>query len=212
MPERYPNMLFHYTSLETLALILATKKLKFTLLSELNDPLEGKTSDFQHAERMIYSSSWTANASDTLPMWKMYSDLRGVRICLPSEMFDTQAPIESGNWPPATINYAELKNPPRPKMNCLWNGEQLVGELKQIMGPDKVEYVDAERVGDIPKVLTKANSSEGEKYFATLSHVGLNKAVDWEFEAEWRFRLPFSIAFSTIQGLSAKDAFSLMTF
>ncbi len=97
-------------------------------------------------------------------------------------------------------------------MNCLWNGEQLVGELKQIMGPDKVEYVDAERVGDIPKVLTKANSSEGEKYFATLSHVGLNKAVDWEFEAEWRFRLPFSIAFSTIQGLSAKDAFSLMTF
>jgi hypothetical protein len=89
MSEQYPNRLFHYTSLETLALILAAKKLKFTLLSELNDPLEGKTPDFQQAERMIYSSSWTANSSDTLPMWKMYSDLCGVRISLPPDMFDT---------------------------------------------------------------------------------------------------------------------------
>jgi len=45
-----PRFLYHYTTLESLALILTGQTFLFRRLSDLNDPLEGKNASFVLAE------------------------------------------------------------------------------------------------------------------------------------------------------------------
>lgn len=42
---REPKVLFHYTDLQSLALILSNKTIRFTRLDKLDDPQERRTAD-----------------------------------------------------------------------------------------------------------------------------------------------------------------------
>lgn len=82
--EKIPDYLYHYTSLSTLALILKTKQLAFNNLTAVDDTDESKTSDLGDLGRFVYVSAWTAQKSESIPFWSMYtSDMHGVRIKLP---------------------------------------------------------------------------------------------------------------------------------
>ena len=82
-----PAFLYHYTSVETLKLILQNEKIRFKRIDLLNDPLEGNLQNFKNFRKFVFSSSWTAEKRDAIPMWKMYSDLKGVRIRMPIDLF-----------------------------------------------------------------------------------------------------------------------------
>ncbi len=196
-----PEFLYHYTTLESLALILINRTFRFSRLSDLNDPLEGKNDSFEHAEKLVYSSSWTASQDDTLPMWKMYAGLDGVRIKLPSDLFASQGEPSHGLWPPleAALNGMKLNNPV-----TITLGGRYSHEMKHLSGPDAIEYVPRDNVADIPDVffMRPINSMEGKREDPTLvlAHVGLTKSQDWAFENEWRFRIPYFMDMSIING------------
>ena len=77
--------LFHYTSINKLALILSSKKIRFNRLDFVNDPHEGKTGDFGSMAMYIFISCWTKHEEENLALWNMYTDkMRGVRIELSS--------------------------------------------------------------------------------------------------------------------------------
>lgn len=87
--------LYHYTSIETLALILKNRTIRFNSLDKMDDLQEQKTADLQNIGQFCYISSWTDDDTESIPMWNMYASLNlGVRIKLrknPFKVYDNTA-------------------------------------------------------------------------------------------------------------------------
>lgn len=78
-------MLYHYTSLATFALILTTKSIKFNRLDLVDDPDEslfGYGDSDMKLNSSSFVSCWTEDKVENIALWKMYTDLKGVRIGL----------------------------------------------------------------------------------------------------------------------------------
>lgn len=166
-------MLYQYTSLETLALILHNKNIKFNKLKLLDDPLEKYVkgivlSNGRLEEERInlgeycLVSCWTKDKEESISMWDMYGDRKkGVRIGLPVNMFD--------------LNYNINDSKDKRKKKPLFEIHQ-----KNIM-PEKVEVVyDRD---DDPNFLDK------NTWKTNISVLGKYKISDWKFQKEFRFRL-----------------------
>lgn len=82
--------LYHYTSIETLALILKHKTIRFSRLDRVDDPDEYAFSgDGVTPAHYCFVSCWTKNSRENLPQWYMYGNsTHGVRIELDSDMFE----------------------------------------------------------------------------------------------------------------------------
>jgi hypothetical protein len=83
-----PQILYHYTSLDTLALILANKTICFSSLLNVDDIDEAETSDLGSFGKYVYVSCWTDEAEESIAMWQMYTpNMHGIRIQLPAFPF-----------------------------------------------------------------------------------------------------------------------------
>lgn len=79
-----PQVLYHYTSLDTLALILTNKSTCFNTLLNVDDIDEAETSDLGQFGKYVYVSCWTDEAAESIAMWQLYTpNMHGVRIQLP---------------------------------------------------------------------------------------------------------------------------------
>ena len=86
--EMVPARLYHYTTLESLALILKNRTIRLMPIEGMDDLQESRTADVPNLGRFIFASSWTDDATESIPMWNMYASLgAGVRICLPTMPF-----------------------------------------------------------------------------------------------------------------------------
>lgn len=75
--------LYHYTNIETLALILKNHTFRFNSLDKMDDLQEKEAADIKNAGQFCYISSWTDDITESIPMWNMYSSITsGVRIRL----------------------------------------------------------------------------------------------------------------------------------
>lgn len=163
--------LYQYTSLETLAIILSSKTIKFSELNLLDDPLEkyvnlitltdkGINVEQKDLGRICFVSCWTQNEEESIAMWDMYGDRKtGVRIGLPSNMLDTNYNI-----------YGAKKNN-RP----LYITSKDYFPIPQLI---KVEYKNLEDY----TIINKGNS-------ITIDSLGRYKIPDWSFQNEYRFRI-----------------------
>lgn len=84
----FPKVLYHYTSIESLALILKNKTIRLNSLDKMDDLQENMACDIENLGRIIFVSSWTEQEKESIPMWKIYSNIEsGVRISLPANPF-----------------------------------------------------------------------------------------------------------------------------
>ena len=75
------DRIYHYTTEEALKKILESKTIKFTALNYLDDLLEGYNVDFDNMSKFIYTSCWTYDKAESIPLWYMYSNqYNGIRI------------------------------------------------------------------------------------------------------------------------------------
>lgn len=73
--------LYHYTSIETLALILKNKTIRFSSLSRVDDVEEEATADYGNLGRFTFVSCWTNDLEESIPLWNLYTpNMTGVRI------------------------------------------------------------------------------------------------------------------------------------
>ena len=81
--------IYHYTSIDSLALILKNRTLRFTRLDHVDDLEEAKVEQSQYdLAKFLFVSCWTENGEESIPLWKMYSGgATGVRIGVEKEMF-----------------------------------------------------------------------------------------------------------------------------
>lgn len=182
-----PEYLYHYTNIDTLALILKNKTIRFNSLDQMDDPQEKDTADLKTIGNLCYISSWTDDRTESIPMWKMYSSLEtGVRIRLKANPFKLHSnpisdlakafnaiptPDSTGEPPKSYIPIAEMVR------NNFYSIQATKGDFLH-----KVEYT-SDKSNLYPTIV----SSDDEKVHFDLGKLGKYKNTHWKFQNEWRY-------------------------
>jgi len=165
MRGRKGDILYHYTSINVLALMLKHNTLRFTRLDKFEDYWEGYSlkEDLIYSKDM-YASCWTDNGDETIAYWKMYTEgMRGVRIS-----FNKKRLISS--------------------LRTIGVQEGVMPKGGSLMDPKRVIYT--EKIPD-SAYLDKEERYENIVSNRRYENYGLYKKVCWEVESEWRFRISF---------------------
>lgn len=158
-----PDVLYHYTSVEALAMILSTKKFRLSPLSALDDLQEEQTTDVTKIGKTVFVSSWTDDTQESIPMWNIYSKMEsGVRITAGANMFETGVILNDN-----TLDIS---------------GYAHFNDNRLLFPPDlnKVIYTD-----DMNKIVPKIVSSDNQRW--SQKELGIYKNKVWKFQNEWRY-------------------------
>lgn len=204
MNEVQTNRLYHYTSVNSLALILKNKTLRLNPLNQMDDLQETKSNSRQNYGQYVFVSSWTQTEEESIPMWKMYSSTTGgVRISLPRNPFKI---------------YDETLNKFRDPTFAEWETACTVpSELPVI---NKWEYFpnevcptnyflsdllcEVKYSNDESKLNPFIEHISNEQFSLHVSKLGIYKSCIWEFQHECRYRLVFTPSFPISPGESDK--------
>lgn len=168
------SKIYHYTTLETLVLIIQNKTLRFNSLKNVDDCREGLSNDLGSFADHIFVSSWTRDQKENPALWKMYSDLHtGVRIGIDSDSITYKRLETWGEKDVYTVIYP-IQNTyklPRGYYAINWLGGELLEKV-----------IDVEYRDDRPNFIGKY----GEKRYDNICSV---KDTYWQFQKECRFVL-----------------------
>lgn len=193
----YPEFLYHYTSLDSLALILENKTICFNSLLNVDDIDEAETSDLGEFGKYVYVSCWTDDAKESIAMWQMYTqNMHGIRIQLPVFPFKKYY-YKAGemHFETDTTTYIDIKKLYDDNKACI------VAELPKLIPVTytseeallrpKVKFGDTiEDCNDI--VDQKSTGKQRRNIRYDLSDLGKFKKEDWCFQKEWRYWISMS--------------------
>ena len=107
-----PKHLFHYTTIESLALILKNKTIRFNSLRNVDDLEEQESADLSNFGKFCFTSCWTAEEKENIALWNMYSkNGTGIRIKLPAPPFKMnkiEIPQSNGELAILESNYKSI--------------------------------------------------------------------------------------------------------
>ncbi len=192
--------LYHYTSLDTLALILHNRTFCFNNLLYVDDIEEAETSDMGKFGRFVYVSCWTDDKEESIPLWNMYTpNMHGIRIRMPEFPFkkrtyqkgqfflsedietyiniqkifeENKASIVATAPHLIKVEYTEDKNKLFPKIRT----ESFDGALQKFL-----EVKDMEEI-----------KSGNLKVNYSFQDIGRYKRENWKFQKEWRYIITLS--------------------
>lgn len=206
MQETNSEYLYHYTTIEKLALILKNRTIRLNPLDKMDDLQEQKTADVENLGKFVFVSSWTADTTESIPMWKMYTDpFAGVRIRLRKNPFvrhgtsgkDIQAKTKYQVADEETLNmkldsfldFTHLLN------NDYFSPQALLGDILH-----QVKYTND--ISLLEPTVAHYKENTVRLNFDTL---GKHKNMHWEFQKEWRYVMFFmSYRFSKAPELAAQ--------
>jgi hypothetical protein len=162
-----PQHLYHYTNINSLALILKTQKIRLTRLDKVNDTQEGQTNDFGSFAHYIFVCCLTETQEENLALWNMYTpQMRGIRIQFETPLF----------------NYYKIGQ----NENCLVAESEIDDKTNNIFViPHPKPFYKIEYTDDDSKLKPPIIQKDG----LYLKDVGTCKKTIWSIENEWRFRL-----------------------
>lgn len=166
--------IYHYTSIDTLALIIRHKAIRFNRLDNVDDYEEscyGSGSANIKLGQYQFVSCWTKDAQENISLWKMYTNNKGVRIGLDEDMFVTYAINDSFK--------SYFQQPIDIKGNCMITPIQNEAKLYNVI------YVDDPQA-EIKKLV---ESKESYAISYNTKDAGLYKRKEWKFQNESRFKI-----------------------
>lgn len=191
----YPKYLFHYTSLDTLALILENKTLCFNNLMYVDDIEEAETADMGLFGKYVNVSCWTEEPEESIALWNLYTpNMHGVRIRLPV-------------FPFKKYFYKKGQYALSQDIETYINQEQMHREDRGSITADqpklvRIEYTDTPSLL-FPTVKTSSYPSAIDDYLEakslddlkgkpvrvsySLEMLGKYKRSQWAFQKEWRY-------------------------
>lgn len=181
-------MIHHYTTIDNLALILESRKIRFTRLDQLDDIKEvtGLNDQLLKLDTSIFVSSWTEDNEENIPMQKMYASVtNGIRITMPQDMFQKHylKAFAKQNHGMNRDMYS-----PFTKEETFYNGKYQIITIFDSSLPSfykKVEYKD--NFVDTYKSLIKRSNDRIE--IGSIWDLGKLKSKKWEFQKEVRFTI-----------------------
>lgn len=186
-----PSVLYHYASLDTLALILHNRTIRFSRLDKVDDPQEQRSADSQNLGKMKLVSCWTSSDEESIPMWREYTGAEcGVRIQMKSYPFKRYS-VSTESL--SKLSSDAVLNTPGGKFDGLqlpledfWDKNYHFFETardREIL--HEVEYTNDESLL-FPKVI---NAFENGGLVADLNALGVHKTTAWSYQKEWRYIL-----------------------
>lgn len=165
--------IYHYTSIQTLALILKSKKMRFNRLDRVDDIEESAYSSGPNninLSQYQFVSCWTKSSEENLALWNMYTCYRGVRIGIESIPFKTYKVNEKlESLIPETLKLGQ------DYFASAFNNPAILHDIKYVENPQ-----------DLIKKLV-GFTDKGLNY-DTL-HAGLYKRKEWAIQQEARFKI-----------------------
>ncbi len=199
-----PAVLYHYTSLETLALILRNRTIRFSRLDMVDDPQEQRSADSQNLGKMKLVSCWTSSDEESIPMWREYAGTEcGVRIQMKSYPFKRYS-VSTESL--SKLSHDAVLNAPGGSFDGLhmpledfWDRSYHFKEMaRSVEMLHEVQYTNDKSLL-FPEVIRSCGNGWIE---ADLNALGVHKATAWSYQREWRYVLtavPVGIA-SIIKG------------
>lgn len=186
------DKIFHYTSVNSLGLILKSQKIRFSRLDTFDDILEAQTHAGIEFGKCFFASCWTQDEVESIPQWDMYGDgSTGVRIELPVKPF-RQIKLES--VPGFTVS-PEMRHSSPLETRELFGKSYFISPT-MVYNDDffqgHVEYVsDVENRWKEAITFTPDYSGRRTPSLTIKSPhtVVRKKSSDWSFQAEYRFSL-----------------------
>lgn len=193
-------MIYHYTSIETLKLILESKKIRFNNLNAVDDELEGELFIKKSLAQLIFVSCWTTDPNESIPLWKMYASTRGVRIGLPDYPWRK---VDCKKWDASVI---EVRYDPSGEYFSPFDIHEIFGENHYIIPPFSLPISDSNAKKAFSKEViylpeSDLKSKYSDHYNEKLTKpghagliikpidFGLYKHEQWAFQKEFRFVL-----------------------
>ncbi|MCI9365505.1 MAG: hypothetical protein HFJ54_02570 [Clostridia bacterium] len=176
--KEYPDYLYHYTSIENLALILKNKTIRFNSLINVDDPSEIKTMETDGIGKYCYCSCWT-DEEESIPFWSMYTrDMHGVMIKMISFPFYKHEQFldyyDNGKVIQTYI----------PKYIFNLNNVYTIPTIPFLR---KIEYVEHPTIKVFDKIIKKSNGLYD--FTGNMNEIGLYKTLPWSFQSEWRYSM-----------------------
>jgi hypothetical protein len=179
------NKFYHYTTIDTLALILKFKKLRFRRLDLVDDISETEQVKY-NASTHYFVSCWTMEEKENIALWKdRDSNMRGVRISTVSNPIQTEiiqsidklnksfeTPVLNGN---NVILDQNLQ-----KIYLYWHPNS----RSETMDFYKMTYIDDQ--GDFLKLKSECVNENEIKQ----DDLVLLKKSSWRFQNEYRLIVP----------------------
>lgn len=179
-------MIHHYTSLDTLALILKSRRIRFNRLDRVDDVNEEAAFGDVNLAKYLFVSCWTNEEAESIPQWNMYTPgMRGVRISLPRPPFRFR-PVDPSGYP---IEVRGVGKTPIP-FDQLITADYFIlptfvhdfeGEVEYLEDL-KAKYREAVR-------LTVASDGQASLRIDSIFALGRFKSKRWSFQKEVRYSL-----------------------
>jgi hypothetical protein len=194
--EKYRHMeisdkIYHYTDIETLALILQSGKIRFNRLDKVIDLSEARSVNGINFGKLFFVSCWTTSADESIPLWRLYTErLAGVRICLPMYPF-----VEHEFDPPSHWGFEKQGKIYSPiPFEEAWNDSFFIVPQfldKREFGEEAryVKYVKNVQAEYEKSVDRKVSSGSTLLNIENLFDLARLKTAFWRFEEEYRFAL-----------------------
>lgn len=194
-------LIHHYTNIESLAMILSTKKIRFNRLDRMDDLEEGRVeAQGIPLSKYTYVSCWTEDEEESIPLWNMYAGKEmGVRISLPQDMFQDYS-ILDGLIGDEELSSALLSMMPKIASTVTWKipSSEYLGKKYLILPVysnnidnfyTKIKYV--KDVFAVTKDLVNVvhNENGTSNWNLKIGEVGVYKHERWQFQNESRFIL-----------------------
>lgn len=193
------DYLFHYTSLDVLALILSNKTICFNNLLNVDDIEEAETEDMGKFGKYLYVSCWTEDEEESIPLWNLYTpNMHGVRIKMP------KFPFKKYHYSKGMYYLTE-------DINTYINMEKIYNENKVSIVSTQPTLIKVEYTNDksklFPKIKKESLDGALEKFLTAkdlkdidgsfnieydLSNIGKYKRENWSFQKEWRYTISIS--------------------
>ncbi len=183
-----PKMLYKYTTLESLALILKSQKIRLNPLSQMDDLQEAQSADTIKYAPYVFISSWMDESRESIGMWKLYSNMTsGIRIALPEMPFVKYSYTEEEleKFIPNFTTDEPVIDFSVPIEEWLNNKYMIVNPFYGLLLSD-VKYTDDPELLN-PHVI----KMERDGLQISTAEFGVYKNTYWEFQKEKRYILNF---------------------
>ena len=167
--------IYHYTTIETLALIMLNNTIRFNRLDHVDDIEEsiyGSGPLGLMVCRYAFVSCWTKNPEENPDLWQKYANNgKGVRISLDEDMFETHQINEHYNafFP---------------------DWYKIIGDCVFFLPLNQAKLYDVKYVEDNKERIRQAVTQKGDYINTNHNEIGIYKRKDdWEQQGESRFKL-----------------------
>lgn len=183
-------MIYHYTNIRSLALILESKKIRFTRLDGVDDLRESQTVSGIEFGKYFFVSCWTKSSKEHIPLWNMYTpNMKGVRIGLPDmpfRMSPLKAPpswnVKQNGVILSPISFDEMFRDTYCILPVFLTPEMFAGPVSYV--PDmSIAYRDNVKLSFTP------GSTQAHLKIGNMPALPRTKDDDWAFQKEYRFVL-----------------------